>query len=46
MGFDGRGRRVVEERVLLEYYRQLLGGWPIHQYRMRALLASEGKNDG
>lgn len=33
--YDDRGRVVVEERVLLAYFRARLRAWPIHQQRMR-----------
>lgn len=38
---DGQRVRVVEEDVLLAWFRQRLQNWPAHQYRMRALLAQQ-----
>lgn len=38
---DGQTVRVVEEDVLLAWWRQRLQNWPPHQYRMRALLAQQ-----
>jgi hypothetical protein len=32
---DGQRVRVVREDVLLAYWRGVLMGWPVHQYRMR-----------
>lgn len=36
MGVDERGRRTVDERVLLAEYRRRLNAWPAHRYRMRS----------
>lgn len=44
MGWEIRGGqrvRVVEEAVLLAWWRQRLQNWPTHQYRMRALQAAQ-----
>jgi hypothetical protein len=38
---DGQRVRVVEEKILLAWWRQRLQNWPTHQYRLRALQASE-----
>lgn len=37
MTFDNAGMRVVEERVLLAWWRDRLNAWPTHQWRMRKL---------
>lgn len=34
---DGQRVRVVEEEVLLAWWRERLTNWPAHQYRMRKL---------
>lgn len=45
MQTDKRGRRVVDEDVLLAYYRARLNGWPIWQNRLRKLRAeAEGED--
>lgn len=36
---DGQRLRVVDEQVLLAWWRDRLTAWPPHQYRMRKLLA-------
>jgi hypothetical protein len=33
---DGQRCRVVDEEVLLAWWRQRMQNWPAHQYRMRA----------
>jgi len=38
---NGQCVRVVEEQVLLAWWRQRLRNWPTHQYRMRALQAAQ-----
>lgn len=38
---DGQRVRVVDEQVLLAWWRQRLQNWPTHQYRMRALNAPQ-----
>lgn len=41
MGFehrDGQRVRVVEEQILLAWWRERLNSWPTHQYRMRKLM--------
>lgn len=38
---DGQKVRVVEESVLLAWWRDRLAAWPPHQYRLRKLLAEE-----
>lgn len=35
MSFDATGHRVVEEEVLLTWWRARLEAWPPHQYRLR-----------
>jgi hypothetical protein len=42
MGFDDRGRRVVDEAVLLAYWRARMAEWPVHQYRLRKQREGEG----
>lgn len=37
MRHDEDGLRVVEEKVLLRWWRARLDAWPPHQYRLRAL---------
>lgn len=37
MGFDDRGRRVVEELALLAWWRARMTADPVHQQRLRAL---------
>ena len=37
VGWDGQGRRIVREEVLLAEYRRRLLAWPTHRYRMRAM---------
>lgn len=46
MSFDGKGRRVVEARVLEQWFRAQLQADPVHQIRMRKLRMAEGENDG
>lgn len=42
---DARGRRIVDEQKLLDYYRARLNGWPIWQNKVRRELAeAEGKD--
>ncbi len=44
MGWEVRGGqrvRVVEERVLLAWWRERMQNWPPHIYRLRRLLAEE-----
>lgn len=36
---EGQRVRVVDETVLLAWWRQRLANWPPHQYRMRRLRA-------
>ena len=38
---NGQKVRVVEETVLLAWWRQRLQNWPAHQYRLRAMQAAE-----
>jgi hypothetical protein len=38
---EGQRVRVVEEAVLLAWWRQRLQNWPPHQYRLRALQAAD-----
>lgn len=46
MYLDEKGRRVVEERVLLAWWRDRMEAWPTHQYRMRKdRVRGEGEND-
>jgi hypothetical protein len=40
MDLDGYGRRVVDEEVLLAWWRSRLQACPTHQYRMRRAAAS------
>lgn len=37
MTMNQAGERIVEERVLLAWYRDRLRAWPPHIYRMRRL---------
>jgi transposase len=37
---NGQQVRVVELHVLQAYFRERLGNWPTHRYRMRALRAA------
>lgn len=37
MTFDAHGYRVVEERVLLAWWRERMTAWPPQQYRIRAM---------
>jgi len=39
---DAHGRVIVEEPVLLAWYRARLRAWPIHQQRMRVAARAEG----
>jgi len=38
---DGQHVRVVEEHILLKWWRERLKNWPTHRYRLRALRAAE-----
>lgn len=38
MSWNDHGERIVDETVLLAWYRDRLNNWPTHQYRMRKLL--------
>ena len=38
---EGQRVRVVDEQVLLAWWRQRLQNWPPHQYRMRRLLEED-----
>lgn len=38
---DGQKVRVVDESVLLAWWRDRLASWPPHQYRLRRLLAED-----
>ena len=44
-GSDGQLERVVDEEVLLAWFRDRLGAWPAHQYRMRRIARNEGRPD-
>lgn len=35
------GERVVDEEVLLAWWRDRLDNWPAHQYRMRRITAND-----
>lgn len=37
MTFNSAGERIVQEPVLLAWWRERLDAWPTHQYRLRAL---------
>ena len=41
MSFDARGRRIVDEQTLLEWFRARLAADPVHQARMRALAKTD-----
>lgn len=41
MTFDAAGMRVVDEKVLLAWWRDRLDAWPTHQYRMRRILQED-----
>ena len=38
---DGQRVRVVDETVLLAWWRERLRNWPAHQYRLRAQTAQQ-----
>ncbi|TLF33247.1 hypothetical protein [Microbacterium sp. 5K110] len=38
---NGQNVRVVDERVLMKWWRERLKNWPPHQYRLRALKRAE-----
>lgn len=38
---EGQKVRVVDESVLLAWWRDRLSAWPPHQYRLRRLLAED-----
>lgn len=38
---EGQRVRVVEERILLAWFRARLTAWPPHQYRLRKLRAQD-----
>lgn len=40
---EGQKLRVVDQEVLLSYWRDRLDNWPAHQYRLRRL-KQEAKN--
>lgn len=45
MTFNDEGMRVVDEAVLLAWWRDRLDNWPTHRYRMRRILAdAEAEN--
>ena len=39
MTLNDEGMRVVDEAVLLAWWRDRLDNWPAHRYRMRRILA-------
>ena len=41
MRFDGQGRRIVQEQVLLAWWRERLIADPVHRARLRARLREE-----
>lgn len=41
MAIRADGQRIVEEKVLLKWWRDRLTAWPTHQYRLRAMRQSE-----
>lgn len=41
MRFDDRGRRIVQEKVLLAWWRGRMKADPVYQARVRALLRAE-----
>lgn len=41
MGYDKHGRRIVEEAVLLAFYRSKLLADPIHQQKLRKIFGEE-----
>lgn len=44
MRFDTTGRRIVQEHVLLAWFRARLQADPVHQARLRARIAQEHTN--
>jgi len=39
MHVDHQGRKIVDEAILVAWYRHNLKTWPPHQYRLRRILA-------
>ncbi|QRY42077.1 WhiB family transcriptional regulator [Microbacterium hominis] len=42
VGTDNQRERVVDEEVLLKWFREKLNSSPVHQYRMRAIAREHG----
>lgn len=39
---DGQRVRVVDETILLKWWRDRMDSWPTHQYRLRRMRAEQG----